>query len=74
MNSFHFRDSDYVTKRYRYRRPSLQFSMRTMIAFSLTCAAAVSIYRNDFVSSIAGISLLFAVFMFAEDIWPSLPR
>jgi hypothetical protein len=74
MNAFHFRDSSHVPKRRRFARPIVQFSMRTMIAIALVCVGLASLYRMDGVSFIAGLGLLFALFMFAEDIWPKLPR
>jgi hypothetical protein len=74
MNPYDFRDRNYVASRRRHHPPVVQFSLRTMFAISLICIAVVSIYRMDLVSAIMGISLLFTVFMFAEDIWPKLPR
>jgi hypothetical protein len=56
------------------RRISIQFSLRTAIVLVAAVSAFVSLYRMEFVSIVAGLGALFAIFVFAEDIWRRLPR
>ncbi len=55
-------------------RIRIQFSLRTAIVLVAAVSAFASLYRMEFVSIVAGLGALFAIFVFAEDIWAQLPR
>lgn len=55
-------------------RIRIQFSLRTAIVLIAAVSAFVSLYRMEFISVVAGLGVLFTIFVFAEDIWAQLPR
>ena len=52
----------------------MQFKLKTALVLTACAAATAGIVRGDLVSVIGGISVLFAVFVFAEDIWTHLAK
>jgi hypothetical protein len=74
MNELHTHDSTGVSKPNRFARPLVQFRIHTLFVVSLICLGIASVYRMDGFSLATGLILLFTILMFAEDIWPNLPR
>jgi len=60
--------------RKRERRFSFQFNLKTMVAATVLIASIAALFRLDWTSILGGLGVLFALFVFAEDIWPWLPR
>ena len=73
MTRYHFSNPQGARKRPTYYRPIVQFSIRSLFMFTLTVVAVVSICRHEPVSAILGLTILFAMLVFAKDIWPKLP-
>ena len=55
------------------QRP-LQFRLKTIVAATMIVASLVTMYRGDWISVVASLTLLFGLFLFAEDVWPWLPQ
>jgi hypothetical protein len=55
-------------------RPSFQFNLKTIFAATVLVASIAALFRFDWISVFAALGILFALFVFAEDIWPWLPR
>ena len=56
------------------RRSSFRFNLKTMVATTVLVASIAALFRLDWTSVVGGLGMLFALFVFAEDIWPWLPR
>jgi hypothetical protein len=51
-----------------------KYRIATLLALLAAVAAVCALQRGELIGSVLAIGVLFAIFMFAEDIWQWLPR
>ena len=51
-----------------------QFRLKTLVIATVVVGSLAAMSRWELAPILAGLGVLFAVFVFAEDIWPRVPR
>ena len=51
-----------------------QFRLKTLVIATVVVGSLAAMSRWELAPILAGLGVLFAVFVFAEDIWPRVPQ
>ena len=52
----------------------VRFNIKTLVAITVLIAAATGICQLQITSAFIALAMLFTVLVFADDIWPWLPK